>query len=343
MGDRHCTVRELSNAAEPAVLPRLPVGVALALVAVLVGAVLFLSLPGDKLWQRVVDDAGHGPVFAGIAIVLLLMRSPAGGSAVRTVAQYRDAFLASVALGILTELLQYTMPDRSVSLRDAMHDAGGATLGLACAWLLERWLARRRGQAAAKNPGAGVAIALALAAFTSLAWQPLQCARAYASRAAASPTLFPLGASTDWSFATVHDAVATYGPLPERHRRPDDAYSLRLAFTAGARPGLRVVEPQPDWVGYDVLALDVTNPSPAPARLVLRIFDAAHDWSHADRFNQALVIAGDTRATIRISLETVAQSPRGRRMDLRAVSDVMLFAAKPLDAGALYVSRVWLE
>ena len=324
-------------------LPRLPLSAGVVLVGLLLGAVFFLSLPGDTLWQRVGQDAGHGPVFAGIAVVLLLMRAPADGRASRSASQYRNAFLASIALGIVTELLQYSMPGRSVSAMDVMHDAAGAALGLACVWFIDRWLERRRSLAAQANSHTLVVVAIALGALTLLAWQPLQCARAYAARDTAFPTLIPTDPHADGLFARPADAVVTYGQLPEPYRRPGEADSLRLKSKPGAGAGLQVLEPYPDWRDHDVLVLDLTNPSPQPAQFMLRILDATHDWTYADRFNQPIVIPGAARTTIRISLEAVARSPARRRMDMGAIANVMLFALHPLDTGEFFVTRIALE
>ena len=76
-------------------LPRLPRIAGVVLVGLLLSAVFLLSLPGATLWQRVVQDAGHGPVFAGIA-VLLLMRDPVASAAIRSASQYRSAFLLAL-------------------------------------------------------------------------------------------------------------------------------------------------------------------------------------------------------------------------------------------------------
>jgi hypothetical protein len=250
------------------------------LVGLLLSAVFFLSLPGATLWQRVVQDAGHGPVFAGIAVVRLLMRDPVASAAIRSASQYRSAFLLAAALGMLTELLQHSMPGRSVSAMDAMHDAAGAALGLALVWFVERWLARRRDLASDVAAHTSVVVAIALFAFTLLAWQPLQAARAYADRDKAFPALVPMGPLADGLFARPHDARVTYVQLPQPYRRADDADSVRLEFKPGATPGLQVLEPYPDWRNHDVLVLDVTNPSPQPAQFMLRILDATHDWSN---------------------------------------------------------------
>lgn len=334
--------RLLSNPASSAVVPRLPVAVGLVLAGLLLAALFVLSLPNHLHWQRVLEDAGHGPVFAGFAIVVLWLHAPPAHERVRSPAQYLRVFAIAVLVGLLTEWVQGFMPGRNVSGRDVLHDTAGAAMGLAVAWALERWLARRKG---VEHGDARRALVLAifLAALTILAWQPLQSARDYAARTAAWPTLSPLGASADAAFGLAHTAHVSYGPLPEPYRKVGDGESLRLSFAAGARPGWQLTEPARDWSRSNVLVLDLTNPLPEPAQVMLRIFDAGHDWTNDDRFNQPLVLPAATRTLVRISLSAVESSPRGRRMDMTRIADVMLFAIAPLPAGELYVTRIALE
>ncbi len=310
--------------------------------ALLLGAVFSLSLPGDTLWQRVLNDAGHGPVFAGIAIALLLMVPPPSGAVVRPVSGYRRAFVLATSIGVGTELIQFSMSDRSVSFTDALHDAAGAALGLALVWFVERRLARGQGGASGKSYTRTV-VAIALLSFTILAWQPLQCARAYAARNAAFPVLLPTHALADKRFALPHQAAVSRTPLPGAYRAKGDKDSVRLEFPPGTAPGLQLVETYPDWRRHDTLAIDVTNPGPQPVLFVVRVLDAQHDWSSEDRFNQPVEIPAATRTTIRISLEAVAASPANRRMDLGAVRDLMLYAPQPLPFGEFYITRIWLE
>lgn len=323
-------------------MPVLSWWVGLTLLAALLAAVFLLELPPTTLWRRAVQDAGHGPVFAGIAIVLLLLQPAPSGTRPRAWPQYRRAFLAAMAIGALTELAQRWLPGRSASMQDVLHDAAGASLGLCLVWWLERRRCAGVGAAAFRTRTSWVLLA-ALTALAVLAWQPLQVARAYAARHAAFPVLLPLGALADASFAGAHHAVLSHGPLPPRFRRTGDAESIRLSAAEGAMPGLRLFEPAPDWRGHEVLALDMTNPAAEPLRLTVRVLDASHDWSHADRFNQAVEIPPASRVTLRLSLEAIAAAPRGRRMDLSAMADVMLFTGQPVAAGDFYVTRIWLE
>ena len=323
-------------------MPRLALAAGLVLAGLLLSAVFLLSMPDDFLWQRVIEDAGHGPVFAGFAIVLLWLQAPPPSEPVRSAAQYLRVFAIAVAIGVVTELGQTFMPDRNVSTRDVLHDAAGAALGLAIAWCVERGLARRRG-IGHDDARPALMLAIILAAVTILAWQPLQGARAYAVREAAWPTLLPLGEAADAAFGRSRASHVSYGALPERYRKAGDGESLRLTFAAGARPAWQVTEPMPDWSRSSALVLDVTNPLPQPVRVTLRILDAAHDWTHADRFNQPLVLPAATRTSVRIALPAVALSPRGRRMDMTRIADVMMFATAPLPAGELYLTRISLE
>jgi hypothetical protein len=325
------------GAADHASMLRIARPVGVLLVALLCAAVLFLSLPGTTYWQRVLQDGGHGPVFAAVAIVLLLMRAGAGPAAngTRTWSDYRWAFAIAFALGVVTELLQGYLPNRTPSLLDALHDAAGAALGLA----LVAWLEAPRAPLARSW-----SLAVALAAVVVLGWAPLQCARAYAERSAAFPTLGPMGPQADLAFAAAREGVLTTTRLPEAWRRPGDgAQAWRLDAQPGQRPALELAEPAPDWRGYTVLALDLANPGRRAARFTLRILDAHHDWTHADRLNLPVVVPPGSRTTVRVATAAIASAPRGRPMDMAAIANVMLFANEPLPGEAIYVSRIWLE
>lgn len=327
----------------PQPLPTIPRATGCLLLAPLLAAVLFVSLPRGMWWQRVAQDAGHGLVFVGVAFVLLLMTRPPAGVSMRPPATYLRVLAAACAIGILTELLQYFLPQRSVSAMDALRDAAGATVGLAFGWWLERRLARRSRTGRAPEPASALVAAAALAALSLLAWQPLQTARAYAERRAALPQLLPADVVAGAEFVRSYRASLGQASLPTEFKREGDPGSLRLQFQPGGTPALQLTEPYPDWRRYEVLAIDATNPGATPASLVVRIIDDGHDWSSTDRFNLPVVIPAATRTTVRVSLEAVAASPATRRMDLGAIRNVVIYARRPLDGSELYFTRVWLD
>jgi len=320
------------------------------IIAAMVAAVMFLSIPGTTMWSKVLQDSGHGPVFLVIGSALALMQKPRNGAGMRSFAILLRAFAIAVAIGVATELLQHFEPGRTVSAMDALHDAAGAALGLALLAVAER--RRPAPGVAPTSPASGrgegqvraLALAIAMAALTILAWQPLHAARAYAARAAAFPTLADgeMPSGDDFFFAG-RRARLQRAPLPPRWARAGDPASLHLSFGRGLEPAFDLFEPSPDWRGYSTLAIDLTNPGPDPLKLMLRIHDSQHDWSYQDRFNAPVVLPAAVRTTVRISLAAVESAPAGRRMDLSRIANLMLFASGPAAGTEFYVSRIWLE
>jgi hypothetical protein len=309
---------------------------ALAALIALLSLVLFVTLPDRLLWQRVLEDGGHGPVFAGVAWLLLVFQGPAQ---TRTAATYWRAFALAMSFGVATELVQAWLPEHDPSLVDVLHDAAGAALGLA----IVAWFALRRGQRTTRVAASRIIVAVALGSLALLAWEPVQCALAYAQRRAAYPALAPAGPRADAAFIAARNATIRHAALPGEWRIAGEAPALELQFASKTTPALELFEPAPDWRGHDRLAVDLTNPSDGPVELILRVLDASHDWSSEDRLNLPVVVAPRTRTTLRVSLEAIAMAPAHRRMDLARIANVMLFAPKPLEPGRLYVSEIRLE
>jgi hypothetical protein len=315
-------------------MPRAAIVIA---IAALLSLLLFVSLPGQGLWYQVSLNASHGPIFAVVAVLLLLAHDPAerlAGTA------YVNAFFVAVGLGILIEILQ-TVAHRPGQPFDVMTDAAGAAAGLGLWALVER---RRNGAAA--RPATGGPwwpLVIALTGITLIAWHPLHAARAYAERAAQFPTVAQFREPRDLAFVTTDGAGVAIVDLPAPWARRVGERALRLGFDAQRAPAVQVVEPSPDWRGYSVIAADLTNPTDHEVGLTLRIHDATHDWSHEDRLNLPLVLAPRTRTTVRVALSEVQSAPASRSMDLGRIANVMLFGRPAVPPGEIYVSRLWLE
>ncbi len=305
--------------------------IGLLLIALLLAAVFLLSLPDATAWQRVAQDAGHGPVFAGIAVIVLWLQQPQDG--IRSPRMYWRAFLIAAGLGVASELVQFFQNGRNVSLFDVIHDTAGAGLGLALV-----------ATAHFKQPQARrLLAAMILAALVLLAWQPLRCAIAYAERSRAFPVLLQATRSADLYFVRARDAKLERAAVPGTWHVGGEHDAVRLVFVPGRRPALELEEPAPDWRGYDRLLLELVNPGEQPLHFTLRILDAQHDWSHEDRFNMPVVAPPFSRSTLQVSLVAVASAPARRPMDMGAIANVMLFAQAPLTGTEFYVTRIWLQ
>lgn len=301
-------------------------------IAAMLSLLLFVHLPWHGLWYDVALNASHGPIFAVVAALLWSLHPPAERTNAST---YVNTFFVAVGLGILIEILQ-TLARRPGSPFDVMTDAAGAAAGLSlCAWV-----ARRRSGATA---GSWWPVAIALAGIMLVAWPPLQAARAYAQRASQFPTLAEFRAPRDLTFVTTDGTHVDIVALPAPWARRPGETALRLGFDAQHAPAVQLVEPAPDWRAHSVVAVDLTNASDAEVRLIFRILDAAHDWTHADRMNLPLVLAARTRTTVRVALAEVQGAPASRPMDLSRIANVMLFGKPAAAAGEIYVSRIWLE
>lgn len=306
-------------------------------IAALLSLLLFVSLPGQGLWYDVALNASHGPIFAVIAVLLLRVHPPVARV---QPAVYVQTFFVAVGLGVLVEIVQ-TMANRPGSPFDVMTDAAGAAAGLGLWALIER----RRSGAVAQQSGTGSwwPLAIALAGVTLVAWPPLQAARAYAHRAAEFPTLVQFQAPRDLTFVTTDGVGVAIAELPAPWAQVAGERALRLGFDARHAPAVQVVEPSPDWSGYSVVGIDLTNASGTEVRLTFRVLDSGHDWSHEDRLNLPLVLAPRTRTTVRVALSEVQAAPASRPMDLGRIANVMLFGTPAAEPGAIYVSRLWLE
>ena len=327
---------EGSGAADHGRVLRLSRPLGSLLIALLLAALFTSSLPGRAYWQRVVQDAGHGVIFAGVAIVLLAMR-PGAATGRHLRGEYTASFVVAIVLGVATELLQHFLPQRQVSALDVLHDAAGAALGLAAMALVER------GGGAFAEDRAGTIVASCWA--LSYCWPGNRCNAPVPTPSARTP--FPH--SHRWAALPTlsSQAPATrclpMQTCPRRGARPGEPAALRLEFGSGARAALELTEAMPDWRGHSVLALDLTNPGPQPAHFILRVLDARHDWTHEDRLNLPVRIPARTRMTVRVALTAIESTPVRRRMDLADVANVMLFATAPLSGDVFYVSRIWLE
>jgi hypothetical protein len=317
---------------------------AVAAVAALLSLPFVIRLPSDKAWLRVCLDGSHGPIFAAVAVIIAMwLRSGAarrGRAAWPAWSVSVQALLATVVIGIAVEFLQ-GLQDRPPSAFDVMTDTAGAAAGLAL-WLL--WTRPRHGDGATRNRDLRwTLVAIALAGVTFVAWRPMQAATAYAQRAAQFPVLAQFERTRHLYFVTPEGTVTGLAELPAPWSQRAGERALRLEFDAAHPPAVQLIEPSPDWRGYSVVAADLTNPGETEIRLVFRILDATHDWTHADRFNLPLVLPPRTRTTVRVALDAVESAPATRRMDMARIANVMLFGRDNPAAGELYVSRLWLE
>jgi hypothetical protein len=286
-------------------------------------------------------DAGHAPLFGGVAMgVLVLLRARRPGTDEWKLRA--QAFVVTVAVGVVTEALQFFQADRDPALNDLARDAAGAAAFL----LLWRWrpaagpaveaerAVRRRRAAIA----AGVVLLAASAGTLALT------SAAYAGRDRAMPTLVAFDGSW-WERWFVHAGDAstlTSNVAPPQGERGAPGIAARLDLRPATYPGLTVDEPYPDWRAYRRLVLTVVSDSEEPLALTIRVHDAAHDQRFMDRFNRTFTVERGVNR-VAFSLDDIRRAPDRRELDLARIRGIVLFAHRPARSMRVYLGPIRLE
>jgi hypothetical protein len=304
------------------------VGWRAALVFALLLFLFFADVPGNSRFWRAFFDAGHTALFGAIALAIrgALAVARTGGREPRV---SLATFAVTVVLGALTEVLQTLQARGDPSLIDLLRDTAGAGAVLLIA------SAARGGAPSAERPAwararrAGWRAAALLAAFVLLlaaGWTLLVTSARYVARNRAYPTLFALdGSWWEPSFIELEGNRLTPGLRPAGGGGRQPLALARLDLAPRRYSGIGFEEPYPDWRGRDRLAFTIVSDLDAPIALVIRIHDATHDQRYRDRFNRRLVVAPGVNE-IRIPIEEIRNAPDRRRMDMRRVRGVLLFA-----------------
>jgi hypothetical protein len=293
--------------------------------AVLLTAVVFSPAGGDWLWSRRLHDFAHGPIFGSVALLALLLLR-ARSSAVLS-HQYVTAFLIAFTLGGVTELLQ-TLSRRDPSWADLGMDVLGATAFLSIFALFDKRVNVGRSRR--------VVAPIVVAAAVLLVLPLLSTAFDYSQRARAFPIIVDFSRGIGDDFWTTRQVKARIERLPNEFSTRNER-ALRVQFLPGRWQGLDLREPPRDWQDYEVLLLDVVNPTPEVLKLVLRVDDLGYNGPSIDRYNGRFEIPPFRRSTIHIPLSNIESAPRGRKFNLSNITRVLLFRQHESKASEMYV------
>jgi hypothetical protein len=307
-----------------------------ALIVILLVVVVFAPVPGGTRWTRTLEDSGHGPAFACIALLIwVIVRVLPPLQRLAAGREYLIALVAAIVLGALSELAQM-LAGRDASLMDWRNDVLGAIAALALLWAFEPQ--RRERSAAQRGAAVLVAVAIVVLLVTPLALSTLE----YQRRDARFPVLADFTGAYDRYFIEQIGTAIEPAPMPAPWSKRDDEQAMLVTFMVVPYPGVGVIEPCADWRAYTSLAVDLTNPADIDLELGLRVHDARHTNEYDDRYNTFVRIPARTRTVLRVALADVRHGPKERLLDLHQVAGVVLFRESG-SVEQMYLSRVWLE
>ena len=301
-------------------------------IGILLAVVVLSPGPGASRGGAALHDFAHAPAFACVTLLFLsLFKRRGRGTLAR---QYVQAVALAVLLGLATEIVQRLTGGDS-SWLDLKSDTIGAFAACGLFAGVDIRIARRALRAS-----------LVVAGSALLVVHSVQFARvglAYVHRNQEFPVLFDAKDPRPDRFLRPTNSEIGYSSLPPDLAQSPGEVGLHVRLSNGPWPGIAFEEPYSDWSRHERLMVDIANPGDATIDLVLRVHDRAHDWKFDDRFNRNLRILPHTRTTFAIPLADIERAPATRRLDLRAIADVRLFAGEIRPDRSVFVSRVWLE
>ena len=297
--------------------------------------ILAVLEPPDKtvFWVGVFD-LGHIPLF-GVVMWLTVgtlqtIRPSMPGSQ-----RIGCAFIATIGLGALTEVIQTLQPTRDASVSDFLRDTAGA--GAVALWngpyglRLPVSIARARPVLRVLS---GALVAAACLPFVVVLDIYLQRNRSF-------PVLLRFDGSR-WEARLTSRGRATLEPNKTAPSREADLGPVTLmTMRPGRYSGLVLEEPYPDWRGYDALVWTVVSENESPFVITIRIHDKQHNQRFDDRFNGKFVLRKGA-TVITIPLDDIRRAPSGRELDLSHVRGIAVYAQRLQQPTQIYVSALRL-
>jgi hypothetical protein len=253
---------------------------------------------------------------------------------------YLLSAVISLVTGIGVEFGQQLTRNRPPEITDVGLDLAGILFALAIYAIFDSrmhsvWRTQRPALRAATLLFSACLVLVTLAPLASLVV-------AYQQRVAALPVIMDFSARWSGYFLELQDAGLYPDVSPAARVQRGGQQLAQLALEPGRTPGISVVEPYPDWSGYDYLVVVIYSDTPYRDRLVLRVHDRQHDHKHTDRFTRVLAVDRGMNS-FRIPLAAIEAAPVGRRMQMNRIGGVGLYARHVHQPFELYLGKIRLE
>lgn len=310
------------------------------LLLALLAALFKLEIPGNTIFSKEIQNSAHFPFFGALSLLFFSLSTLFLEKIVRPRwGHYLIAFAATVLAGMLQEYFQIAGPG-DADVLDLIRDMMGALTFLGLFMTFDRGMDDywKKWGRLIKLVFYACALILTIAAFLpSVLW-----GIAYLHRGAEFPVICGFDSVWEKKFLATHEAVLKEVPAPYTKKGENSNKAAEVKFLRADYPGLTIMEPYPDWSGYNAFDFTVYSDLKKPVNISIRIEDGKHNGEYYDRFNMTFSTNPGVNH-ISVPLEEIEEGPWTRDMDITNISKIALFAYKPDSEFVLYFDDFRLE
>jgi VanZ family protein len=119
-------------------------------------------------------------------------------------------------------------------------------------------------------------------------------------------------------------------------------YSGMISFFPGEYSTLCNEDLIENWAGYKMVAMDIYLPGEKGLKIMLRINDRKHNQNYDDRYNSRIELEPGWNH-IKINLDDIEKSPANRPMDMSAITKICIFASNLTEPQTAFLDNIRLE
>lgn len=300
-----------------------------------VSAIFFNALDSQHFVVGEIANSGHGVVFFLATLILLSMLRPQRNQRATITA----ICIFATTVGLVIELVQPYF-GRNASALDFFYDIIGI-LGAASYHLTME--ANKKNQNRKKTTWLLLGTFCALSLITYPTYKAILLLKHYSKL----PTLYSFDAPAEakfWSLNADSQLTLVMPPVSKAtEQKPIQTNANQAALislNSGKYPGISFHNFYADWSEYKTIILDLF--AKTTMELVVRIHDSAHNHTYSDRYNMKLKLTKGANR-IEIPLSEIEKGPESRKLDLKNIDNMTLFAISPGETLEFYIDEIRLE
>ena len=295
--------------------------------------VSFSVIPFDNFLIGEIQNMGHIFIFGFTSLVILRILTTLLKHLGKKLSNvYYYAFFISLALGVLTEILQIPGA-RDADPFDVLRDMVGILV------FLSIWMVVDRKPDRLPKALIGIKrwlISGSLALLVIILIPSLVKAYSAIYKLNEFPVICDFDSTWDQYFLKARNLTFKRTKLPSDMIHFSDSVVGLIAPVKGEYPSLIFSNVKTDWTGFDTLSFTVYSDIEQNIPLIIRINDKKHNNNYDDRYNQQLIVEKGVNK-YHILLTDVENAPRSRKMDMKNVKSIVVFFGNYEKSWVLYL------